>query len=268
MLEDDASGRIRFVRRTGDVVALEEPILEVELSKIVAELTARARASSGGCSRRTTTSCSRARRCTSCGRFRRPCLRPMTALPPSRGAAALRRGAPARPRPRARRGSRGGADGRDGAAVRRLPARPDRDAGAARAGARPFLAEPGLRVVCGDVQADGTRWVQIDVGPDASPEQVLGALRTGTRLQDGDAASATLQLVRIAPPAAPLVLPGPRLRPGLTIFAGPPMPQPAVVGTSVAVRPISTLAMTADGTVALVSLLRFAPMLAEQIRVV
>ncbi len=130
------------------------------------------------------------------------------------------------------------------------------------------LTEPGLRIACGDVQPGGMRWVLIDVRPDASPEEVLAALRTGWWSRSEEAASATLQLVRFEPPGPPVVLPGPRLRAGLAIFAGPPTPQPTVVDGALAVRPISTLAITADPVVELGPLLRFASVLAEQIGVV
>lgn len=267
-LGDDPPGRVRFLRHTGDVVAADEPILEVELSKIVAELTA-PRAGVIG-------------RLFAADDDELQPDAPLYELWPAPAPA------PA-PEPCARfpafAGVQQPCDVEHLLARARELARDPADAPAAEMAllcvatlraltATPALlervivtslAEPGVRFACGDVQADGARWVQIDVRPDASPEQVLGALRTGTRLRDGEAADATVQLVRVAPPAPPVVLPGPRLRAGLAIFAGPPTPQPVVVGTTVTVRPISTLAITADATLALDSLLRFAPMLAEQL---
>ncbi|MCY0986644.1 lipoyl domain-containing protein [Nannocystis sp. ILAH1] len=268
-LEDDSSGRVRFVRRTGDVVAAEDPILEVELSKIVAELTAPRAGVIGRLFATDDDELQPGAPLYELWPLPPPVPAPDIPFPAFSGVQQPCDVEHLLARARALAEDRAEVSTAEMAllcvaSLRALTATP---ALLERALA-PFLAEPGLRIACGDVQADGTRWVQIDVGPDASPEQVLGALRTGTRLQDGEGAYATLQVVRIAPPAAPLVLPGPRLRPGLTIFAGPPTPQPVVVGTTVAVRPISTLTITADATVALASLLRFAPMLAEQLGVV
>ncbi|MDC0669280.1 biotin/lipoyl-containing protein [Nannocystis radixulma] len=268
-LDQDSSGRVRFLRRTGDVVKADDPILEVDVGKIVAELTVP--------------------RAGVVGRLFAADDDELSPDAPLYELWPLPTPAPERDASRfpaftgvqqpcdvehllahARRLAEDRAEVPAAemallcvATLRALTATPallERTLAS-------FLAEPGLRIACGDVQADGVRWVQIDVRPDASPEQILAALRTGTRLRDGDDAHATLQLVRIEPPAPPLVLPGPRLHAGLTIFAGPPTPQPAVVSGAVAVRPISTLAITADATVALGPLLRFSHVLAEQIGV-
>ncbi|MBZ5713869.1 biotin/lipoyl-containing protein [Nannocystis pusilla] len=267
-LDQDASGRVRFLRRTGDVVKADEPILEVDIGKVVAELTV-PRAGVVG-------------RLFAADDDELPVDAPLYELWP------LPTPAPDAPRFPAHTGVQQPCDVEHLLArARRLADDPAEVPAAEMAllcvatlralTATPtlleralaeFLAEPGLRIACGDVQADGVRWVQLDVRPDASPEQLLAALRSGTRLRDGDAAHATLQLVRIEPPAPPLVLPGPRLRAGLTIFAGPPTPQPAVVDAALAVRTISTLAITADPTVTLGPLLRFSHVLAEQIGVV
>ena len=256
-LGDDPPGKIRFLRHTGDVVAADEPILEVELSKVVAELTAPRAGVIGRLfaadddelqpdaplyelwpAPAPTPAPEPCARFPAFAGVQQPCdvehlLARASALAeePAEGQAAemaLLCVATLR-------------------ALAATPALLER----ALAGS---VAEPRVRFACGDVQADSVRWVQIDVRPDASPEQVLGALRTGKRLPDGEGANATVQLVRVAPPAPPVVLPGPRLRPGLTIFAGPPTPQPVVIGTTVTVRPISTLAITADATLTLGSL--------------
>ena len=269
LLEDGAPGRPRFLRRPGDVVAADEPVLEIELIKICAELTAPRAGVVGRLFAAddeevqpdaplyelwplpTPGPDDDAPKFPAFAGVQQPCdvqhlLARAHALADDRVE-----------RPMAELALLCVATLR---ALATMPALLERTLAS-------FLTEPGLRIACGDVQASGMRWVLIDVRPDASPEEVLAALKAGSRSCSGDAASATMQLVRIEPPGPPVVLPGPRLRAGLAIFAGPPTPQPTVVDGALAVRLISTLAITADPVVKLGPLLRFAHVLAEQIGV-